>query len=267
MVADRLQDLESNVGKVQAANAVKLLRTIYRFGMVLHPDTVKRNPVDVVREIRGRFWTKRERRKTLISDKDLPVWYKSVTNYDNPKGRDYLLFLLFTGLRKMEGAKLQWSDIDFKAKTFSFIPEKKRGEVPENDRVTMPLSDYVYRLLLKRRSLYYENDFVFPGRVAIVHITNPANWVRDMVAASGIQFCLHDLRRTYITAAESCDIPHYALKSMLNHSIGNDVTGGYVCINVDRLREPVQRVTDRILALTNASKEETTDVSTEKEAA
>ena len=249
MVADRLQDLEGSAGNVQASNAIKLLRTIFRFGMVMHPDTIKRNPVDVVREIRGRFWSKRERRKTLISDKDLPVWHKTVTAYDNPKGRDYLLLLLFTGLRKMEAAKLRWSDIDFKAKTFTFIPEKKRGEKPENDRVTMPLSNYVYHLLLKRRSMYYENDFVFPGRVAIVHITNPSNWVRDLVAVTGIKFCLHDLRRTYITVAESCDIPHYALKAMLNHSIGNDVTGGYVCMSTERLREPVQRVTDRILEL------------------
>ena len=252
MVADRLQDLEASSGTVQASNAIKLLRTIYRFGMVLHPDTIKRNPVDIVREIRGRFWSKRERRKTLIANKDLPVWYNAVSEYDNPKGRDYLLFTLFTGLRKMEAAKLQWSDVDFKAKTFTFIPEKKRGEKPEDDRVTMPLSNYVRKLLLKRRSMYYENNFVFPGRVTAVHITNPSNWVRDMVAATGIKFCLHDLRRTYITVAESCDIPHYALKAMLNHSIGNDVTGGYVCMSVDRLREPVQRVTDRILELINA---------------
>jgi integrase len=253
MVAGRLQDLEENNGKGQAANAIKLLRTIYRFGLALHPDKLRGNPVDAVRAIRGRDWSKKERRKTRIADNDLPAWYKTVTEYDNPKGRDYLLFLLFTGLRKMEAATLQWSDIDFKTKTFTFAPEKKRGEKPENVRVTMPLSDFVHRLMLKRRSLYYENVFIFPGRIAGVHIMNPSNWVRDIVAATKIQFCLHDLRRTYITVAESCDIPHYALKAMLNHSLGNDVTGGYVCMSVDRLREPVQRVTDRILEMTKGN--------------
>jgi len=252
MVANRLQDLEENNGKVQAANAIKLLSTIYRFGLALHPEKLKGSPVAAVKAIRGRDWAKRERRKTRIADSDLAAWYKTVCDYDNPKGRDYLLFLLFTGLRKMEAATLLWSNIDFKAKTFTFVPEKKRGEKPEDNRVTMPLSDCVHRLLLKRRAIYYENDFVFPGRVAITHITNPANWVRDIKEMTGIAFCLHDLRRTYITIAESCDIPYYALKAMLNHSLGNDVTGGYVVMGVDRLREPVQRVTDRILELANA---------------
>lgn len=249
MVAGRLQDLEENKGKGQASNAIKLLRTIYRFGVALHPDKLRGNPVDAVRAIRGRDWSKKERRKTRISDNDLPAWYKAVSEYDNPKGRDYLLFLLFTGLRKMEAAALQWSDIDFKAKTFTFAPEKKRGEKPENVRVTMPLSNYVHHLLLKRRSMYYENDFIFPGRVSITHILNPSVWVREIKEKTGIAFCLHDLRRTYITVAESCDIPHYALKAMLNHSLGNDVTGGYVCMSVDRLREPIQRVNDKIIEL------------------
>ena len=60
--------------------------------------------------------------------------------------------------------------------------------------------------------------------------------------ATGIKFRCHDLRRTFITIAESLDIPHYALKALLNHSMGNDVTGGYVVMSVDRLREPMQRV-------------------------
>jgi integrase len=89
--------------------------------------------------------------------------------------------------------------------------------------------------------------------MAIAHIMSPANWVREIKEKAGISFCLHDLRRTYITIAESCDIPYYALKAMLNHSLGNDVTGGYVCMSVDRLREPVQRVTERIFEMTKSS--------------
>jgi len=43
--------------------------------------------------------------------------------------------------------------------------------------------------------------------------------------ATGIKFCCHDLRRTFITITENLDIPHYTLKALLNHSKGNDVTG------------------------------------------
>ncbi len=67
----------------------------------------------------------------------------------------------------------------------------------------------------------------------------------------GHKFTMHDLRRTFITIAESLDIPHYALKRLLNHKTDGDVTGGYIVINVDRLRDPVERVADKILDLVN----------------
>jgi integrase len=57
-----------------------------------------------------------------------------------------MLLLLYTGLRKMEAARLKWADIDFKARTFSSTPEKKRGEKPEDDRVTMLLSIGCYSI-------------------------------------------------------------------------------------------------------------------------
>jgi hypothetical protein len=35
--------------------------------------------------------------------------------------------------------------------------------------------------------------------------------------------------------------------------MGNDVTGGYIIINTERLREPTQRVVDRITELATAT--------------
>ena len=49
--------------------------------------------------------------------------------------------------------------------------------------------------------------------------------------------------------AESCDIPVYALKGLVNHSMGTDVTAGYVVAGPDRLREPMQKVTDKFKEL------------------
>jgi len=67
---------------------------------------------------------------------------------------------------------------------------------------------------------------------------------------TGIHFTLHDLRRTFITIAESLDISYYALKSLVNHKISNggDVTAGYIIPNPERLRGPVQKIADYILA-------------------
>lgn len=253
MVADRLDRMERVNGKSQAINAVKLLKSLFRFGKALYPDTIIINPVDAIREIRERDWAKRKRRMTFIRPEDLPVWFKAVEAYSNPKGRDYLLLLLYTGLRRNEAARLQWADIDFRKKVFTFTPEKKRGERPEDDRVTMPMSDQLHRLLLKRRAVGYENGYIFPGKHPSPFLSNPDNYKRDIIQATGIKFCFHDLRRTFITIAESLDIPHYSLKALLNHSMGNDVTGGYIQITPERLRGPMQRIADRIDELVSMS--------------
>ena len=246
MVVDKLNDLAVKSGKVQAQNAVKLLRTCYRFGLAIHPQIMKHNPVDAVKVLD--LWEKPSRRKTRVNDVDLPAWYQAVTGYSNPAGRDYLLFLIFTGLRRTEAATMQWSDIDLKAATFSFVPEKKH-QGKGADKVTMPMSTQLCRILKLRRAMFYEGDFVFPGRGGKPYISNPRHWQIAVTAETGIKFCFHDLRRTFITIAESLDIPHYALKALLNHAMGNDVTGGYVVMSVDRLRDPAQKVADRIMEL------------------
>lgn len=65
---------------------------------------------------------------------------------------------------------------------------------------------------------------------------------------SGVSFTLHDLRRTFITA-ESLDVPYYALKRLLNPRANGDVTGGYIVVNAEQLRVPVELVAARILEL------------------
>ncbi len=55
------------------------------------------------------------------------------------------------------------------------------------------------------------------------------------------------MRRTFITIAESLDIPAYALKRLMNHKMSNDVTAGYIIVDVERLRKPMQFVTDYVL--------------------
>lgn len=61
-----------------------------------------------------------------------------------------------------------------------------------------------------------------------------------------------------ITIAESLDLPFYSLKYLLNYSMGNDITRSYIMIDVDRVCEPMQKITDHIesLCLTNNKEEE-----------
>lgn len=68
-----------------------------------------------------------------------------------------------------------------------------------------------------------------------------------VIKESSISFTIHDLRRTFLTVAESLDIPAYAVKRLANHKMSNDVTAGYIVTDVERLRQPMQKITDYIL--------------------
>jgi integrase len=68
-----------------------------------------------------------------------------------------------------------------------------------------------------------------------------------VIAVSEVSFTVHDLRRTFITIAESLDIPAYALKRLLNHKMNSDITAGYIIIDVERLRKPMEQISEYLL--------------------
>jgi len=56
------------------------------------------------------------------------------------------------------------------------------------------------------------------------HIVKPRKAMLNLIELSDIEFTIHDLRRTFITTAESLDILVYALKRLFNHKMNNDLT-------------------------------------------
>lgn len=68
-----------------------------------------------------------------------------------------------------------------------------------------------------------------------------------VTAVSGVEFCAYDLRRTFITIAEWFDISNYAVKRLINHKQKGDLTASYIIYDVERLRAPMQQISDYIL--------------------
>ena len=120
-------------------------------------------------------------------------------------------------------------------------------DTKNNIPLTLPLSDFVFKLLKARKTS--GDKFVFSGEGKTQHLVEPRKAVNKVKRLSGIEFSLHDLRRTFITNAESLDIPHYALKQLVNHKQSGDVTAGYIIPSPDRLRGPMQKVTDKLVGL------------------
>jgi integrase len=168
-----------------------------------------------------------------------------VTKLDSDVGRDYVLLLLFTGLRRREAAALRWDQVDLKNK----ILRLGASDVKAKRDLELPTSDFVHDLLSRRRRIG-DTRWVFPATSRSGHVEEPRYYL-DLVAEDcGVQVSAHDLRRTFVTVAEGTEMSSFALKALVNHSLGNgDVTAGYVQMSAERLRAPAQRVCDRLREL------------------
>lgn len=240
--------------EAQANLAMRLMRAIFNYALGQYEDSAG-NPIiadnPIKRLSQTRSWYRVERRQTVIKAHDLPAWFNAVIALpETADGRnkelvkDYLLLLIFTGLRREEGLALQWKYVDFKAKTLT-IPDPKNRQAH-----TLPLSDFLYDLLKSRKDKSNnDSPFVFPGTGQKGYMDDPQKLMKKVIEISGVQFTPHDLRRTFITIAESLDISTYALKRLLNHKMANDVTAGYIIGDAERLRLPMQRITDYLLTI------------------
>jgi integrase len=232
--------LVSAAGSSSANGAMRVLRLVFNHATAVNPE-IGSNPVGRLSATKA--WFKEERRTDLVRAHELPVWYRAVEDLSNPVQRDYLKLLLFTGLRRNEAACLTWDQVDLRGRLLT-IAENKASRP-----LQLPLSDYLLDLLTARRALGMAGSWVFPANSRSGHIEEPRAALEAVAAACGIWVSVHGLRRTFITVAESCDLSAYALKVLVNHSLGRDVTAGYIISGPDRLREPMQRVTNRLREL------------------
>ncbi|RKT47488.1 site-specific recombinase XerD [Thiocapsa rosea] len=236
--------------EARANGAMRVLRAILNFAAGKYENA---NGQPIILDIptkrlsATRRWYRVERRQTLIRPAQLPAWWSAVDALESETIRDYLRVLILTGLRRGECARLEWKDIDLEGRTLTAPDTKNRS--PH----TLPLSTYLVELFRRRSKSSEGSRFVFPvgprraNKDEDGHLNDARHSMAAVAEASGVSFTPHDLRRTFITIAESLDIPAYALKRLLNHKSGADVTGGYLVIDTERLRDPMQRITDYIL--------------------
>lgn len=243
-VVKRHTKLGEERGFTYANLAMRMLRALFNFAAGQYEDSqgvsiIKENPVRRLSQTRA--WYRIERRQTYIKSYELSAWYEGVMSLKNETLKDYLLFILFTGLRRLEAAKLKWTDIDLQARTLT-ITDTKNSETH-----TLPLTDYLFNLLSRRKTIA-NSTYVFPGTGKEGYIIEPRKPIAKVTEVSGVSFTVHDLRRTFITVAESLDISAYAVKRLVNHKMNGDVTAGYIISDVERLRKPMQQITDHFLA-------------------
>ena len=241
-------------GVATANNSIRLFRAIYNVARDDQP-SLPENPCNKL------TWFTEKPRRTIIPKKDLRAWYQGTERIPNPVRRDLLRFMLFSGLRRRSASEVRVSDVDFEGATL-LVRRPKGGE---ERAFVLPLSDHLVALLKQRCEdnaalaaqgmVPSDSPYVFPASSKSGHVEEP----REPIA--GFDYSPHSLRRTFITIAESLDISPYAIKALVNHLVSDqpphlvndqqprgDVTAGYINITVERLRAPMQKITDFLLA-------------------
>ncbi|MCY4383629.1 MAG: integrase family protein [Nitrospinae bacterium] len=244
---DRFNLITGKHGWSAANQTLSMLRSIYCRPCVDFEGL--RNPVDLWLAAGGRFHRKRRRRISSPAEV-LPRWRKGIEAAGlEPEIRDIFLIGIYTGMRRGEIVSLRREQVDMERRVLR-VEETKTGE-PLELPITRQLT-----AILDRRLADGEGPWVFPSpRSGAGHVSDLARFYGEISEKGGTRFWFHGLRNAFITVAErELMLPRSLTKRLVNHARPQDVTEGYAADwSVGQLREPAQRIADRIDELIQGS--------------
>ncbi len=252
MILKRQREITSR-SPAQANCTMRLLRALFNFAKAEYKSSEERslfpeNPVDVLSE--KRVWNKVKRKTTRLRRSQLEPFLKALNKVrdeaimyrqnDRVAFCDYIEFVTYTGLRKMELLQLPWSQVFIEDK-FYLLKYTKNGE-----DVEFPITTKLIEIF-ERRKNYKVSPYVFGKATGKGWLTEPKKTLAKICELAEVQITLHDLRRTFTSIAESNGISGYRLKRLLNHLTDqSDVTAGYTILTAEELLEPAQHVANKI---------------------
>jgi integrase len=201
-----LDGITARPAPILANRVHEIVRRIYNWGIA--KDRVASNPcVGIARNphsSRDRVLTSAELRSLWVA---LAVFPTSVASR-------YKLQLL-TAARPGEVRRMRWQDIDLDAGWWTIPSTHSKNTLTHR----IPLSPPACAILTDLHKTTRSGDWVFPGEGGPLSKTAINNWNTKVRKAAGLEFKLHDLRRSAASHMAGAGTEWVTITKILNHSI------------------------------------------------
>ena len=262
MIAKRFKDLSKET-PAGANLYFRALRAIFNFAiekyLIEGKPIISDNPCKRINIFK--MWNEIKPRDTYIKPAQIKTFFHGLTiNTDDTEHykavKRQCMFILFTGCREQEAACLKRRNIDFDEKTITFENTKNHRDhiLPFGEWLGEFLAD-----LCKDKKL---NDYIFASKNKYGHLKDHRKTIIKIREESKIDFCLHDIRRTFASIVEN-DLPftvsEYLQNRLENHTPKDVHSKHYVQIEEQKMKQVMQAVEDYILTQAGVKEPEKAD--------
>ena len=240
-------EIGSNNGEYEANRVITLLSTMFNMAIRLELwSNHKANPASGIKKF------KEKPRDRFLQSEELPKFFTELSQEPNEIIRDYILLAILTGARRSNLVAMKWEEISWERAEWR-IPVTKN-----DDPQIITLSEEAV-IILKRRKETTTSQFVFPGNGRTGHLVEPKKgWWRVLKSAGIENLRIHDLRRTLGSWQAKTGASLSIIGKSLNHK-SVQTTAIYARLDLDPVRESVERATNAILSAAGLKQAEKLD--------
>jgi integrase/recombinase XerD len=222
-------------------NYLKVFRTI--FNVFVDWNYVSSNPF-----LKVKLPKRQKDEPVVFTEEQIRIVCEKLTAKGKDVIVDMVLFAVETGLRLDEENNLRWSDVEFKNRVITIgnklfkTKSKKVRRIPFNERMEKILLRNSNRQLLNSKIL---REFVFVQNNGKQYKKDTVSKsLKKVIKESGLpdELHWHCLRATAATRWASNKVPIFTVSKLLGHSTVNVTTRYYAGIDLDELRDAVNRM-------------------------
>lgn len=237
---------DEHAGKSAADSTMEFLGRIYDHARGTYPGLPEWPRKAVVKHGPSR------RKQGRIGSAELAAWWGETEKLE-PIKREFVRFLLFSGLRATDAMTASWANVD-EAKGTLFVPKPKGHRDDRSRAFTLHLTAPMLAGLRAARDAWLEeghesSPWLFPSiRAAEGHLADSrAQYTDDDGNVRQVKTG-HDLRRSFSDIAKTAGVPEEVVGVLMNHK-PRTITGSYHDPNAtpDFYRAAMERISAKIM--------------------